>query len=407
MNDQRPRDSIPSVNSPANGEDTVERFQIRDRRGGGWFWVHNDAIRRAGPHIGPIGIAVYNVLAMHASESDQTCFPSLGGMARLLGISRDKVRHAIEKLKRLHMIEIERPEDPARTHEHNVYVLTAPELWELPEENDHAQSPAQRKSTFQKKKTAAKGGLCAQPKTGASKTRLGSETQSAHSLCVSDSNEKNGDSGSVADMPKMQIGTARTDLCGIENAQGNGENEGSNFGDSPTNKNYQTRLIDKTHHHDDGDAIRSLTKLGISDPRELLARALREGWTPSELADVAERLRQVPPEKVANPAGLLVRLIREGYRAASEAVERYLPDQPQGEKGEDKRARIIREYESCLRLYLCRGLPESDRMEARERGLELRAQLEQMGVDPDAIKARVLEGLWGDTRQSLMAIGLQ
>ena len=388
--------SIPSPNLESNlGGEAEDRFQVRDRRGGHWFWIHNDLIKRAGPHIGPTGVAVYNVLAMYANEANQTCYPSRNNIARLLGISRDKVRHAIEKLKRLHLIEVHAPEDPARTHAHNVYVLTAPELWELPEENDHAQPPAQRKSTSQKEKAATKGGLGAQPKTEGPETRLGSETQSAPSLGVSDGNGKNGDLRTVADMPKMQIGTARPDLGGVENAQGNGENEGSNFGDFPTNKNYLSPT-DKTHHHSrpakpahDDDAIRSLRKLGISNPRELLARALREGWTSGELADVAERLRQVPPEKVANPAGLLIRLIPQGYEAAMEAVARYLPDQPQGgEQGE--RARLIEAYADAIRLYQFPGLPDYEKEEVLQRGLELRARLEAFGVDPDAIKARVI-----------------
>lgn len=388
---QNHRPSIPSPNLESNlGGEAEDRFQVRDRRAGKWFWLHNDLIKRAGPHIGPTGVAVYNVLAMYANEANQTCFPSRTNIARLLGISRDKVRHAIEKLKRLHLIEVHAPEDPARTHAHNVYVLTAPELWELPKENGHAQPPAQRKSTSQKEKAATKGGLGAQPKTEASKTRLGSETQSAPSLGVSDHNAKNGDSGTVADMPKMQIGTARPDLGGVENAQGNGENEGSNFADLALNNNHQkTRLIDKTHHHDDGDAIRSLKKLGISDPRELLARALREGWTSSELVDVAERLRQVPPERVVNPAGLLVRLIREGYRDALEAVKRYAPDQHQEEQ-QSERAALIEAYADAIRLYQFPGLPDYEKEEVLQRGLELRARLEAFGVDPDAIKARVI-----------------
>jgi len=275
----------------------------------------------------------------------------------------------------------------------------------LPDDNEHAQLPTPQKSASKARKGQPSDELRAQPKTEAPETRLGSETQNTRSLRVSDGNGKNGDSGTVADMPKMQNGTARAGLREVENAQGNGENGRSNFGEGAINYTHLLKQTNKTHHHD--DALRSLKKLGVTNAKELVARALREGWTPSELTDIAARLLQIPPEKVANPAGLLVRLIPQGYEAAMEAVERYLPDQPQGEKGEDKRARIIREYESCLRLYLCRGLPESDRMEARERGLELRAQLEQMGVDPDAIKARVLEGLWGDTRQSLMAIGLQ
>lgn len=222
----------------------------------------------------------------------------------------------------------------------------------------------------------------------APETRLGSETQSAPSLGVLDSNGKNFTSGIVADGPKMQTGTARPDLGGVKNTQGNGENEGSNFGDFPPNKNYQTSLIDKIHHHDDGDAIRSLKKLRVSDPQAIFTRALREGWTPSELTDIAERLLQIPPDKVANPAGLLVRLIPQGYRAAMETVARYLPNQHQEEQSE--RAKLIEAYVDAIRLYQFPGLPDYEKEEVQQRGLELRTKLEELGVEVDAIKARVI-----------------
>ena len=283
---QNHRPSIPSPDFGSNlGGETEDTFQVRDQRKGHWFWIHNALIDRAGPHIGPVGIAIYGALARFAG-TDSQAWPSHTTLARILGISRHQVRHALERLERLRLIAVDRPQDPRRTHGTCTYILTDPAEWVLPDDNEHAQLPAPQKSASKARKGQPSDELRAQPKTEAPETRLGSETQNTRSLRVSDGNGKNGDSGTVADMPKMQIGTARPDLGGDENAQGNGENEGSNFGDSPTNKNYQTRLIDKTHHHDDGDAIRSLKKLGISDPRELLARALREGWTPSELTDI-------------------------------------------------------------------------------------------------------------------------
>jgi hypothetical protein len=266
----------------------------------------------------------------------------------------------------------------------------------LPDDNEHAQLPISQKSASEARKGQPLDELRAQPETGAPETRLGSETQNARSLRVSDGNGKNPTSGIVADMPKMQIGTARADLRGVENAQVNGENEGSDFGEGAINNTHLLKQTNKTHHHHDDDALRSLKKLGVTNAKELVARALRGGWTPSELTDIAARLCQIPSEKVANPAGFLVRLISQGYQAALEAVEHYLPDQHQEEE-ESEKARLIREYEDCLRLYLCKGLPEYDRKEAQARGLELRAKLEALGVDLDCIRKRVVEGRVGRT----------
>lgn len=82
---------------------------IRDQRGGQRYFIDNHFLRGGyGRVLGPYGIAVYNVLCLHADGKSQQAFPSYQTIADLSGMSRRQVIRTIKKLEALNLIHVER-----------------------------------------------------------------------------------------------------------------------------------------------------------------------------------------------------------------------------------------------------------------------------------------------------------
>jgi hypothetical protein len=103
-------------------------MRIRDTRAGGWFYVHNELIRRFGAEIGEAGIAVYCVLAMAAGTRGVERV-SGNKIAHLLGVSRPHVSHVLCELEARGIIAVERASGRI-----NMITLTAPTEWHAPGE---------------------------------------------------------------------------------------------------------------------------------------------------------------------------------------------------------------------------------------------------------------------------------
>jgi biotin operon repressor len=84
-----------------------QRFDIRDLRNGGWYWIHKAVIQGYTQKVGAIGIAVYNFLASLADRG-QGCFPSQKYIAKSLGYSRSYVNETLKVLERNKLIRIEK-----------------------------------------------------------------------------------------------------------------------------------------------------------------------------------------------------------------------------------------------------------------------------------------------------------
>lgn len=80
---------------------------IRQMKNGSWYWMDKAIIRSYMPKIGAIGIAVYNYLACLA-DIRQTCFPSHGHIAKVLGCSRTTVIKALKALVTCRLVSIDR-----------------------------------------------------------------------------------------------------------------------------------------------------------------------------------------------------------------------------------------------------------------------------------------------------------
>lgn len=105
---------------------------IRDHRRPGWWWASNEIIDVYGPRLGANGIAVYAVLARHANNRSQTCWPGLKRITALLAIGRNQVIEAISTLEAAGLVQVER-----QLGKGNLYTLCTPDPaggGELPEE---------------------------------------------------------------------------------------------------------------------------------------------------------------------------------------------------------------------------------------------------------------------------------
>lgn len=79
----------------------------RQMKRGGWYWLDKAVIRHFTPKVGLSGIAVYNALASMV-DTRQTCFPSQGYIATVLGCSRTTVMKAINALVQHRLVVIEK-----------------------------------------------------------------------------------------------------------------------------------------------------------------------------------------------------------------------------------------------------------------------------------------------------------
>jgi len=79
-------------------------MQVRDYRTKNWFFVHTTVIWDYGKVIGPVGIAVYNLLASRADNNTQDCYPSQQSIAESIGSSESSVHRAVSQLEELGLI---------------------------------------------------------------------------------------------------------------------------------------------------------------------------------------------------------------------------------------------------------------------------------------------------------------
>ena len=110
----------PAAQAPPGDDD--EPGAVRDNRGGGWFWAHNEIIDDYAPRafqvtnskgktttqvLGAAGVAVYCALARHANK-DGECWPGIGTMAKRLALSFNTVKTKLVGLEYLGLIAVTR-----------------------------------------------------------------------------------------------------------------------------------------------------------------------------------------------------------------------------------------------------------------------------------------------------------
>ena len=97
---------------------------IRPRKKNTRFLIDNEILEQFAPILKPQGIAIYSVLARHANNKTQMCYPSYEQIIKLSGIGkRNTVNKYLKILENLRLIQI------IRNHKRqvNIYYLLNPE----------------------------------------------------------------------------------------------------------------------------------------------------------------------------------------------------------------------------------------------------------------------------------------
>lgn len=105
-----------------------EGMEVRDRRTEHRFFVDNVIVRHYGKQIGPYGIAVYNVLCLHANQQTQEAYPSIKTIAEMIGASTGKVSESIKQLRQLRLVHVKRQYRKDGGLWVNLYTLVDPPL---------------------------------------------------------------------------------------------------------------------------------------------------------------------------------------------------------------------------------------------------------------------------------------
>lgn len=70
-----------------------EKFDVRDRRGGNWFWCQNIMLRAKIPHTYKL---TYFALCSYANKNTEYCYPGMLKLSQIAGISKRSVVRAVE-----------------------------------------------------------------------------------------------------------------------------------------------------------------------------------------------------------------------------------------------------------------------------------------------------------------------
>ena len=70
------------------------------QKDGGYFWIEDAVVDRYGATIGPLGLAVYAVLARHANAAGESYWPK-AKLAGKLGVSKRTVDPSRSGVKQL------------------------------------------------------------------------------------------------------------------------------------------------------------------------------------------------------------------------------------------------------------------------------------------------------------------
>ena len=124
----------------------MAKFNVRDKRDKGWFYMDNEYLNGFGKRMGAIGIAVYVSLCRHADNNTQKCFPSQKLIAKEIGSSPRTVRRYLTRLEEHNIIKKVKERTKGGKWLNNAYYLLNKSVWvqeknELDRENHRTESP--------------------------------------------------------------------------------------------------------------------------------------------------------------------------------------------------------------------------------------------------------------------------
>jgi len=102
-------------------------LQVQDaRRRTGWFWLDNEVFEVG---LDPYAFMVYAYLVRIADRASEVAVCSLRKTAKVLGISKEKVRQALRELERKRLIVRKHRKGEKGNYYSNLYVLTSKDKW--------------------------------------------------------------------------------------------------------------------------------------------------------------------------------------------------------------------------------------------------------------------------------------
>ena len=104
----------------------MSKMNIRDRRTQNRYFVDNVIMRGYGWILGPIGIATYNALCLHADLDDQNCWPGHDTIAGIIGASSGSVKRHLRLMKDFGLINWEHQERDDGGQASNMYYILDP-----------------------------------------------------------------------------------------------------------------------------------------------------------------------------------------------------------------------------------------------------------------------------------------
>lgn len=333
---------------------------VRDRRRRGFFTIDNVVLDHYGKELKPTGIATYAGLARFANR-EGVCFPSQTTLANLIGMSRMQVSREIDKLKRLHLIEVQPQVGPHGEQRSNLYILL-----DVPEEEEGVT----HRYTLSNRPLYP-------PVTG-------SDTPRHRQLHKQNPENKTQTEQDTEEQPVVVALPSASHAISRKETRHKGQNE-------KTYKPTPTAVIEpaesepaRADHNENSlsaaqqPSAAALITIGLA---ETVARQLAEHYSPTRIAEKIEYLAYLQaehPEKVLKPCGWLRKAIEEDYAApdgyqsvadrTAEAAERkrreeeheqFIVDQREQERAAQAQARQ-KETERLAALHATYGTTQQE-----------------------------------------------
>jgi hypothetical protein len=268
---------------------------VQDRRRRGFYTVDNDIVDQYGRQLKAHGVAVYNVLSRFANREGE-CFPSQATIAKRLAMSRMQVSREIDKLKRLHLIEVHPQYGPQGEQRANLYILL-----DMPQEAEpvtHRYTPRHPAlhPPVTDSDTPRHRQLHKQDLKNKTQSEQDPEEQQAVVVFVSPDNTLSSKETAHTDLKARLSASEPTPV--LEPAPI--ERSGANPSDNSLSAAQQTSAA-------------ALIAIGLA---ETVARQLAERYSPAHIAEKLEYLAYLQaehPAQVLRPCGWLRRAIEQNY----------------------------------------------------------------------------------------------
>ena len=131
VSESQPAAPVEVERGPGDDDKPTSRFNVRDKRKSKRLYIDNVFFDNGyAKKLGPTGTAIYAVLARHAHNETQDCWPSYNRLAELTGMSRRQAVKKVGELVALNIICVEKVKTPdGRVNEANTYWLLDDSEW--------------------------------------------------------------------------------------------------------------------------------------------------------------------------------------------------------------------------------------------------------------------------------------